>query len=61
MVGEPQGETFNAGSVHGVYTFIQHLCSLGQNLRHGAGLQLAQFNEQRSVEQFEIRGTWHAE
>ncbi len=49
MIGEPVDKAIETCLVHRINSLIEQLRGLGQHLRHGAGLQLAQLDQYGTV------------
>ena len=54
MIGEPADKSVKACDIHYSNSLIEELSGLGQDLRHGTGLELAQLNHDGAVGNLQI-------
>lgn len=54
MIGEPRSESFDAHGLHGADTIEEQFGGLCEHLRNVVGLELAQLDEDRAVEELDM-------
>ena len=60
MIREPVNQSVKASLVHTINPLIQQLCSLSQDLGHGAGLQLTQLYHDGAIRNLQAEGVGQA-
>jgi hypothetical protein len=60
MIREPVDQSVKASLIHAINPLIQQLCSLSQDLGHGAGLQFTQLYHDGAIRNLQAEGVGQA-